>query len=399
MIKKSNKYIILLLIISFGIFYIAIDAADATSNNTTLKDLKDKLAEDQAKINEIDKEKDQVANKIKNIEDELSDIEKDINECDEKITEAQNKIEELNENIKIKQEEIDNLMLFKQISDGDNVFLEYIFNSKTFTDFIYRVSIVEQLSKYNDELIDSMYDLIDENEKAKVELNKKIEENEANIVKLSSTLKKYNLSMDDLMDDHKDAKEDLTASKKEVEAYEKLYEQYGCKETDSIIDCIDVPYADGLTRPVISGRVTSEYGLRYHPTLHYYKMHEGIDIGVSMGTKVYASAAGIVSKITRVANPNKPNSSCGGNKVYIKHRINGKEYTTVYMHLHTINVSLNDYVTLSTVIGTSGGGESYDYCTTGPHLHFGVQYGGNYVNPRNYVKFPSKNTKFTSRWN
>ena len=103
MIKKSNKYIILLLIISFGIFYIAIDAADATSNNTTLKDLKDKLAEDQAKINEIDKEKDQVANKIKNIEDELSDIEKDINECDEKITEAQNKIEELNEYIIIKQ--------------------------------------------------------------------------------------------------------------------------------------------------------------------------------------------------------------------------------------------------------------------------------------------------------
>ena len=93
--------------------------------------------------------------------------------------------------------------------------------------FIYRVSIVEQLSKYNDELIDNMHILVKENEDTKVKLNKKIEENEANSIKLNKTLKSYNLSMDDLMDDHKDAKEDLTASKKEVEAYEKLYKEYG----------------------------------------------------------------------------------------------------------------------------------------------------------------------------
>ena len=147
-----------------------------------------------------------------------------------------------------------------------------------------------------------------------------------------------------------------------------------------------------------SGTVTSEYGMRMHPTQHVYKMHYGIDIAVPMNTKVYASAAGIVSKITRVSNPNKKNSSCGGNMVYVKHRIDGKEFTTVYMHLHTIKVKLNDYVTLNTVVGLSGGGESYDYCTTGPHLHFGVYKGSTYVNPRNYVNFPKRLKKFTSRW-
>ncbi|MGM9878081.1 MAG: murein hydrolase activator EnvC family protein [Bacilli bacterium] len=394
MMKRLSKIIVF--IVSMSLFVIFIDAA---SDNTTLKDLKDKLAEDQAKVDSINKEKDEVAKKIESIEKDLASIEKNIEDCNDKIDAAQKKIEELKTDIELKQLEIDNLMTFKQISEGDNVYLEYIFNAKSFTDFIYRVSIVEQLSKYNDELIDSMNLLIKENEDAKKELNKKIEENEKNIINLNKTLKSYNLSMDDLVDDHKDAKEDLTASKKEVEAYEKLYKQYGCKETDTIIDCIDVPYADGLTRPVTSGSVTSEFGLRLHPTLHYYRMHEGIDIAVPTGTKVYASAAGIVSKITTVANPNKANSSCGGNKVYVKHRINGKEYTTVYMHLHTINVKLNEYVTLNTVIGTSGGGEKYDYCTTGPHLHFGVQYAGNYVNPRNYVSFPAKYVRFTSRWN
>ena len=394
MMKRLSKIIVL--IVSMSLFVIFIDAA---SDNTTLKDLKDKLAEDQAKVDSINKEKDKVAKKIESIETNLATIEKNIEDCNDKIDAAQKKIEELKIEIELKQLEIDNLMTFKQISEGDNVYLEYIFNAKSFTDFIYRVSIVEQLSKYNDELIDSMHLLIKENEETKIELNKKIDENEKNIINLNKTLKSYNLSMDDLVDDHKDAKEDLTASKKEVEAYEKLYKQYGCKETDTIIDCIDVPYADGLTRPVTSGSVTSEFGLRLHPTLHYYRMHQGIDIAVPTGTKVYASAAGIVSKITKVANPNKANSSCGGNKVYVKHRINGKEYTTVYMHLHTISVKLNEYVTLNTVIGTSGGGEKYDYCTTGPHLHFGVQYVGNYVNPRNYVSFPAKYVRFTSRWN
>ena len=243
-----------------------------------------------------------------------------------------------------------------------------------------------------------MYTLIDENKKEQVRLNEEIDKSENTIVKLNETLKKYNLSMEDLVDDHKDAKADYDASKKEVAAYEKLYKKNGCKETTPIIDCISVPYADSFTRPVNSGFISSEFGLRYHPTLHYYRMHNGIDIAVPMNTKVYASAAGIVSKIVKVKDPKKANSSCGGNMVYVKHRINGKEYTSVYMHLHSISVKAQEYVTLSTIIGKSGGGESYDYCTTGPHLHFGIMKGDDYVNPRNYIKFPSKGYRFSSRF-
>lgn len=394
MMKGVKRFLIISICFVFSIVVIS-----ASSSNTTLKDLKDKLAEDQAKVDSISKEQAKVKSKIKSIEGELDKVAEDIENCQTKIEAAKLKIIELNDKIDEKKKEIDSLLSFKQISSNDNVYLEYIFNAKSFTDFIYRVSVVEQLTKYNDELIDEMNNLIEQNKQAQIELQKKIEENEENAVKLNGTLKKYNLSIDDLAEDHKDAKADLEASKKEVEAYEKLYKQYNCKDTDTIVDCVDVPYADGLTRPVTSGSITSEYGLRFHPTQHVYKMHNGVDIGVPMNTKVYASAAGIVSKITRVANPNKKNSSCGGNMVYVKHRIDGQEYTTVYMHLHTISVSLNDYVTLNSIIGYSGGGESYDYCTTGPHLHFGVMKGSSYVNPRNYVSFPAKGTRFSSRWN
>ena len=394
MLKKVAK----ILFTIFITFIFASNIFAATSGKTSLKDLKDQLAKDKASVNALAAKQEQVKKNIKKIEKELDDIAGEIDKCEEDIKVSKDKVNELETEITNKQIEIDNLLNFMQVSSGENVYLEYIFKAKSFTDFIYRNSIIEQLTEYNDNLIDEMYSLIEENKKVQVELANKIDKSEASLTKLNQTLKKYNLSMDDLVDDHKDAKADYEASKKEVEAYEKLYKEKGCSDTTSILDCIDIPYADGFTRPTTKGSITSEFGLRYHPTLHYYRMHNGIDIGVPTNTPVYASAAGIVSKIVRVANPNKKNSSCGGNMVYVKHRVNGKEYTTSYQHLHSISVKLNDFVTISTVIGKSGGGESYDYCTTGPHLHFGLMQGSNYVNPRNYINFPSKGRAFTSRW-
>lgn len=370
----------------------------AVSNNTSLKDLKDKLEKDKSTLNSVVSKQNKVKNNIKKIEGNLSSIADKIDAAELNIKNSKEKVEELESEIISKQKEIDGLLSFLQISKGENIYLEYVFKAKSFTDFIYRNAVVEELTRYNDELIDEMYNLIEENKEEQERLNKEIDDSENTIVELNETLKKYNLSMEDLVDDHKDAKADYEASKKEYEAYKKIYKQKGCKETTPIVDCVDVPYADGFSRPVVSGFISSEYGLRYHPTLHYYRMHNGVDIAVSMNTPVYASAAGIVSKIVKVKNPRKANSSCGGNMVYVKHRIKGKEYTSVYMHLHSINVKVQDYVTLSTIIGKSGGGESYDYCTTGPHLHFGIMKGSDYVNPRNYVNFPSKGHKFTNRF-
>lgn len=391
---KSLKKISLLIICSLFMI-ISVNAAD---ENTSLKDLKDEVAKNEAKLNAVNSEKAEAQEKIKDIESELDEIAKTIDDCHEKIEAARLKIEELNAEIEVKQKEIDNLLSFLQISNGDNIYLEYIFKAKSFTDFIYRSSVVEQLTKYNDELIDNMNKLIEEEKELQEELKDKIEESEKANVKLQNTLKKYNLQLDDLIDDHKDAAADLKASKDEVALYEALYKEFSCSETTSIIDCLDMPYATSLTRPTKKGTITSNYGMRLHPTLGYYRLHAGIDIAVSMGTNVYASAAGRVTKIVKVSNPNKKNSSCGGNMVYIKHSIDGKEYTTVYMHLHTINVKLNEIVTLNSIVGTSGGGESYDRCTTGPHLHFGVQYRGSYVDPRNYINFPAKGKRYTSRW-
>ena len=109
-------------------------------------------------------------------------------------------------------------------------------------------------------------------------------------------------------------------------------------------------------------------------------------------------------------------SSCGGNQVYIYHTINGKKYTSAYLHLLEIKVSVGDQVTSDTVVGTNGGGSKtyWDDCSTGPHLHLTIAsgwYGGtgsnsyssystyiaNTLNPKDLIGLPNKGTYWYSR--
>ena len=241
-----------------------------------------------------------------------------------------------------------------------------------------------------------MYKKIEENKALQVQLQKDIEKGEQTIKTLEEKLKTTNLTLDDLIEDETDAEKEYEASKKEVQYYEKIFKENKCKETTSINDCLGVAFANKLTRPVNSGWINSEWGLRYHPTKHVWRLHNGIDIGVSTGTKVYASAPGVVvKKIVR--------SSCGGNELYIRHNLKGVgTVQTYYYHLSVFKVSVGDKVDTNTVIALSGGGESYDACSTGPHLHFGVSVtspsSNSKNNPRNFVNFPKKGKKFTTRY-
>lgn len=364
------------------------------SAGTSLKDLKDQLAKDEANKAALIAKQKNVEKKIAKLEKEMTSINDEIVQSEKDIKESQEKITELNQEIVDKQKEIDSLLSFLQVSNGENVYLEYVFEATSFTDFIYRSAVVEQLTKYNDELIDEMYKMIEENKELQKKLKDEIKKSEAAIDKLEASLKSQNLDMNDIDEEQRDVEKDIIARKEEIAYYEKTFVKNGCDEDMDIYDCIGVPYANEFTRPLNSGSITSEYGMRYHPTKHYYTMHNGIDIGTPTGSKVYASAAGVVNKIV-------VRSSCGGNMVYIQHNIDGVKYRTVYMHLHTVKVKVGSVVTFNTIIGTSGGRESYDDCTTGSHLHFGIMKGWtgySYYNPRTYIKFPKLGSRFSSRF-
>mgnify|MGYP001069062818 FL=1 len=389
MMKKVSRIILC----AFSFFMLVNNVAAIS-----LKDYRIQYEKDLAKYNNSKNKQAEAKSKINSLQGDIGNVGNNIAKYQKDIEDSKVKIEELNKEIKEKKKEIDNLLSFMQISEGDNVYLEYIFEATSFTDFIYRSAIVEQLTKYNDELIDDMYKKIEENKQLQKKLAKQIEDSEKEMDKLNNLLNSANVSLNQLVDEHVDIEEDMDASKKQYEYFKKEFKNNGCSENTDINVCLKVPSSTGFIRPLVKATVTSEFGMRYHPTRHIWTLHSGIDLGVPIGTNVYPAANGVVTKIARVKNPNKANSSCGGNKIYVKHLVNGKEFVTVYMHVHTIKVNLGDYVTVNTVIAGSGGGESYDYCTTGPHLHFSIMKGKSYLQPRNYVSFPAKGKKFTSRY-
>lgn len=389
MMKKVSKIILC----AFSLFMF-VNNADAIS----LKDYRIQYEKDLAKYNNSKNKQAEAKSKINSLQGDIGNVGNNIAKYQKDIEDSKAKIEELNKEIKEKKKEIDNLLSFMQISEGDNVYLEYIFEATSFTDFIYRSAIVEQLTEYNDELVDDMYKKIEENKQLQKKLAKQIEDSEKEMDKLNNLLNSANVSLNQLVDEHEDIEEDMDASKKQYEYFKKEFKNNGCSEDTDINVCLKVPSSTGFIRPLVKATVTSEFGMRYHPTRHIWTLHSGIDLGVPIGTNVYPAANGVVTKIARVKNPNKVGSSCGGNKIYVKHLVNGKEFVTVYMHVHTIKVNLGDYVTVNTVIAGSGGGESYDYCTTGPHLHFSIMKGKSYLQPRNYVSFPAKGKRFTSRY-
>lgn len=389
MMKKVSRIILC----AFSFFMLVNNVAAIS-----LKDYRIQYEKDLAKYNNSKNKQAEAKSKINSLQGDIGNVGNNIAKYQKDIEDSKAKIEELNKEIKEKKKEIDNLLSFMQISEGDNVYLEYIFEATSFTDFIYRSAIVEQLTKYNDELVDDMYKKIEENKQLQKKLAKQIEDSEKEMDKLNNLLNSANVSLNQLVDEHEDIEEDMDASKKQYEYFKKEFKNNGCSEDTDINVCLKVPSSTGFIRPLVKATVTSEFGMRYHPTKHIWTLHSGIDLGVPIGTNVYPAANGVVTKIARVKNPNIAGSSCGGNKIYVKHLVNGKEFVTVYMHVHTIKVNLGDYVTVNTVIAGSGGGESYDYCTTGPHLHFSIMKGKSYLQPRNYVSFPAKGKKFTSRY-
>lgn len=126
-----------------------------------------------------------------------------------------------------------------------------------------------------------------------------------------------------------------------------------------------------MLRPVSGGRITSGFGRRVSPTKGASSYHDGIDIGVPVGTTVKAVLDGTVAVST---------SSNGGYGGYVELRhANGLK--TFYGHLSREMVKKGQRVSRGDTIAKSGNTGT----STGAHLHFGVHKNGKAVDPENYL--------------
>ena len=397
--KLSKKINILLIILSLFLIIPNVEAK-------TLRDLKNELAALKQKKANNDNQKKLTEQDRNNINDNIKAISNKITESENTITKLNNDIADLTEKISQKELEIKEVIHFLQISNGENAYLEYIFGSKDITDFIYRSAVSGQLVSYNDKLMDEYNDTIKKNKDKQVELKNEMERLAVKQQELEAEFQKLGQEMKNISELSMTIDEEIAAQEKAVYHYEK---ELKCKLDDNINNCGSVPYSGKFIRPVTNGRITSNYGSRcYWNSLQGRNVctyHYGIDISGG-DTKIYATAPGTVVSIQWY-------QSCGGNKIFVHHNINGTYYTTGYYHLKTINVKVGDYVDQNTVIATMGGDSStwsYDKCTTGQHLHLAVatglylkdysywsQWEAHNINPTSVVNFPAYGVWFSNR--
>lgn len=397
--KRSCVWCIICLLISC-IFACNVDAKTLGELQGELDAKKKELNDNKAKQNLTESEMATINNNIKSIQNNISQIQVDTT----KLTEE---IDDLNKEIIKKQEEIKDIISYFQISSGESAYLEYVMGASDFTDFIYRSAVTEQMTSYNDELIDSYNATIKANEDKKVELaNKEVE-----LKKQQSSMKQEYAKLGEELHSFGEEEMIITDEVKSLQELVQIYVKRGCKSNEDISTCGQKTLPVGTTfyRQLASGYVTSWYGGRDCSDSRVSCGHYGIDLSTynKTNTPVYSIGTGMVAAITY-------KSSCGGNMVFVHHKLsNGRTYTSVYMHLYQINVSKGQTVTKDTVIGIMGGGSTtpWDYCSTGPHSHLGIATGlygidynssslkSHYVNPTSLINFPkSLYTPFYDRY-
>ncbi len=339
--------------------------AQKTEQNRIIQESQEKKQEIQKSLNQIISAITETSKELSDAENELEELNLSLKENQEALTEAQKKEQEQTDSLRKRLRAI--------YEDGSLSYFNVLMSSDSIFDFFYKLEILKQITEYDNNLLNTIKSTrleIEERQK-QIEADKLVaEEKKTVVVAKKKDLDAQSQQKKTLIDKENKNIEAAKARLKQIEAEEeRIRREIAAKQSGSNAP---VYSASGMIWPAPSCRiVTSEYGMRFHPTLHVNKLHSGMDIGCYSGTPVVAAQSGTV--ITATYN------TAYGNYIVINH---GNGVSTLYAHNSTLLVKPGQTVKQGQTISKSG---NTGY-STGPHLHFEVLVNGSPKNPRNYVK-------------
>ncbi|MGE5587894.1 MAG: murein hydrolase activator EnvC family protein [Clostridia bacterium] len=265
---------------------------------------------------------------------------------------------------------------------GPADYLELLFLSADFADFVSRFEYVEILARHDAQCLDEakaevavieakMSEVAKKKAKLQqerdnlarvqaqvkiqeAELAAKVREREAILSRVQSERARYEQALDEL----EEMSRELERAIRELQAREARAGKALPKWTGKFV----MP---------VTGRISSDFGMRFHPILKKSRFHSGMDIAVPTGTLVRAAADGVVIYSGWV--------SGYGYTVIIDH---GGGLSTLYGHNSSLLVKGGQSVLQGDRIAKSGS----TGLSTGPHVHFEVRDNGTPVNPWQWLK-------------
>lgn len=341
---------------------------------------------------------------IRKIKNKIAEIEATIAATEKEIESLQQEIEECEKEIAQKSEESKKIISYYQISNGENAYLEYAFGAEDITDMIYRLSIVEQLTEYNDKIMKELEALVQKNEEKKAQLDQKKKELKSLRNEYENQISRIEIDIKSIKSGMPGIEQQLSAAKAQLSYAKNL----GCRATEDLSACIyrvnqrnnssgaSVPSTNGFYRPIEYGYITQYYlGCgNFIESWGICSGHTGIDLSSSnKSITIYPIASGLVTA--------KYYDNAGALVLKIKHNYKGQYIYSTYAHMRSWYVNVGQYVTENTALGQMGSTGN----STGPHLHLEISTcdwkspGGGCtwrsyaktatMNPRDFVNIPS----------
>lgn len=347
------------------------------------------------KVAEAGKRKNELKNQLSGLTNDLSALQKQISLLDSQIEAQQDEIdaqEELlgeltqmiaDKTIELEESERQQAEQYAQlrsrlrymVEHGTTSSLSILLSSDSFSDFLNRYEIIRQISLRDENLFEQLKAIRDKvlTEKQELEDTKKEAEDtklqmEANKAELEAQMEAKRKQMDSIQLAQKNVKDAYAAM---IETEDELMAQYKKAAAEYAAQSTYVGGTFMWPLPAGNNVVTCKYGMRTHPITGKRKLHTGVDLRASTGTKVYAANKGTVTT--------SGYSSAWGNYIIISH---GGGITTLYAHMSKRSVSKDDKVKQGDIIGYSG---NTGY-STAPHLHFEISKNGATYNPLNEFK-------------
>lgn len=362
-----------------------------------LKELENKLAENNKEIKNMVERKNGIDQQIVILSEQIVTINQIVSAHNLQIADKQDELDAAEEKLALLQEAYkDRIRAMEE--QGEVSYWSVIFRANSFSDLLDRLNMIAEIAQSDRLRMQQIRDMAQKVEEAKQELAQ--QKAQLEVAKLE-----LELAQGELYVKNTEAEGLLLALLAAGEEYQILIKE-GDKLADDLMDQLEeaedayaeakykewlatsVPPTTTTTRvkgqltntvngivwytPTTNFKVTSKYGYRGDPFTGEWEFHNGVDLAAPKNTPIVATRDGRVSFVGYQAGG-------AGNYVWINH---GDGYKTIYMHMTRYIVQVGDYVEAGQVIGYVG---STGY-STGNHLHFGIKYNGSYVDPLDYIK-------------
>jgi len=393
--KIFSILILILIFILFTIFF---------SYSNSNGDYSQKINEEKQRLKKIEQRIESIKDEINNLQKkesgyletlhkiekllqdtgkELQTIERDLELAQKEIKQGEDELIFEKRTLKEKTKLLENRLrvIYKHRLTG---YLEILFNSESFSDFLTRFRYIKNILSLDAKVINDI-----RQQMKKIEDNKMNLENREEILSLlkrevekgkeniefsirakKSIINKINSQKEAYLKSLKELEQSSLEIKNIIERIYKQQEEDSKRVTQKEVPTITLKPKKGILALPVQGKLISGYGRHKNTDFNTYTFNSGIDISAPLGQVVHAAGSGEVIYTGSIKGY--------GQIIIIDH---GGRITTLYAHLSKILIDIGDKVKKGQIVGQVG--DSGGVSST--RLHFEVRAEGKPTDPMNWL--------------